>query len=424
MKRKQKKISRIICSILALVLPIALNLLGLNWISAIAIGVIIAIALLIFTSSLSSRIQNFSTWIGYSLIAIATILMIVFGVPQITEQLQPSKLVYGYVGGERYDLLVRDERVKKLMDEADIRVTEGSVIKKGSISQLKTLSSDADIEDIDFIWTGDAPIAAKGREIMEAQEKKVLFNEATLSDPLVLIMDRLAAEAANKQDFISQLPSDNSLRNYGFEYEIDTVSLADFLGGSWTWNDIGLERYISPPGVIMSDARKSNGGLMAETLLGTMFYNFGNSPSNNRLLTSKDVAQFQPLPRQFDPKLAEKMEQLRLHSGFAESTSSKIQTQLEEGGIPWALTYYSLGKKIVQDNDNFTLVALSQTLVNSNQFLSFSESGTKLLKILQSDKFQEIASYYGYDSPQGKWSVLPDQSFEAIENLADLNLDN
>ncbi|VEP17901.1 conserved membrane hypothetical protein [Hyella patelloides LEGE 07179] len=424
MKRKQKRISRIICSILALVLPIALNLLGLNWISAIAIGVIIAIALLILTSSLSSRIQNFSTWIGYSLIAAATILMIVFGVPQITEQLQPPKLVYGYVGGERYELLVRDLSVQELIKEADLQISEGSVIKKGSISQLKTLSSNSDIENIDFIWTGDAPIAAAGKEIMEARGKKVLFNEATLSDPLVLVMDRVAAEAASERNFLTQLIPGDSLQDSGFEYKIDTVSLADFLGGNWTWKDIGLNRYISPPGVIMSDARKSNGGLMAETLLGTIFYNINESSSNNRLLTSKDIPQFQPLPKKSDAKLSEKMEQLRLHSGFAESTSSKIQTQLEEGGIPWSLTYYSLGKKIVGDHNNFALVALSQTLINSNQFLSFSESGTKLLKILQSDKFPEIAREYGYDSPQGSWSILPDQSFEAIKNLTGLNLDN
>ena len=418
----RKKIqSRLVGSVLAIVFPIALKLLGLNWISAIAIGLLSAIAILILTSSLSKRIQNFSTGIGYILIAIATALMIIFGTPQIITNLKPSALVYGYVGGERYDLLVRNEQVQELLKEADIRLSEGSVAKKGSISQLTTIAAKPDVDTIDFIWTGDAPIAAAGKELIEAKGKKVLFNEATLSDPLVLVVDKMAASIASDRSFFTKLLPSDPLTDYGFEFKVDTVSLAHFLSKGTTWKEIGLNRYISLPGVIMSNAQKSNGGLMAETLLGTMLYNLPDFSLENKLFTSQDIAQFKPLPSTIDPQLKEQMEQLRLNSGFAESTSSKIQVQLTEGGIPWALTYYSLGKNIVNDNEKFTLVALSTTSINSNQFLSFSENGTKLLRIIQSDRFQEIAADYGYDSPQGSWSVLPDASFQAVKSLTGLS---
>jgi len=111
---------------------------------------------------------------------------------------------------------------------------------------------------------------------------------------------------------------------------------------------------------------------------------------------------------------------LRLRSGFAESTSSKLKVQLEEGGSPWALTYYSLGKNIIKDNPEFTLVALSHTMVSSNQFLSFSDAGTRLLRVIESAEFQKIAKDYGYDAPRGSWIVLSDPTFEAVRSLTNL----
>ena len=173
---------------------------------------------------------------------------------------------------------------------------------------------------------------------------------------------------------------------------------------------MGLIQYASPPGVIIIDARQSNGGVMAETLIGTIWYNMllNNLDNKPQLINRSDLTQFQPLPTETPPELTQKMEQWRLHSGFAESTSSKIKVSLEEGGFPWALTYYSVAQKIIKANPQFTLVALSHTVVNSNQFLSFSEKGTQLLRIIQSPEFQEFAQNYGYDSPQGNGIVLPD----------------
>ena len=421
MNNKQRKLSQIVSSFLIVLLPIALKLIGLNWVSAIAIGVILSLALLILSSSFSKRIQNFSSWIGYGLIAIAVALIAVVGIPQINSNFQTPDLTSGYVGGERYDLLVRDPRVQKLLLDADIQLSEGSVTKKGSVSQLKALATQAELGDIDFLWTGDAPIAEGGKQLIEANGITVLDNEATFSDPLVLVVDQSAALALANSKFFTAIANDHSLHQFGFQYRVDAITLADFLTGKWTWQDVGLTRYVSSPGIIMSNARKSNGGVMAETLIGTIWHNF--TPDDllkTRLLTSADIKQFKPLPPQISSRLLEMMEQLRLNSGFAESTSSKIQVQLEEGGIPWALTYYSLGRQIVADNSDFTLVALSHTLVNSNQFLSFSEQGTKLLEIIQSPEFQKIAFEYGYDTPKGDWSVLPDPSFKAIKSLTNL----
>ena len=145
---------------------------------------------------------------------------------------------------------------------------------------------------------------------------------------------------------------------------------------------------------------------------------FGNLDNKPQLINRSDLTQFQPLPTETPPELTQKMEQWRLHSGFAESTSSKIKVSLEEGGFPWALTYYSVAQKIIKANPQFTLVALSHTVVNSNQFLSFSEKGTQLLRIIQSPEFQEFAQNYGYDSPQGNGIVLPDPSCAAVKYLS------
>lgn len=71
MNRRQRRISQLISGILIILLPLVLKFLGINWINAIAIGITLSVALLILTSSLSQRIQNFSTWIAYLLIALA-----------------------------------------------------------------------------------------------------------------------------------------------------------------------------------------------------------------------------------------------------------------------------------------------------------------------------------------------------------------
>ena len=416
MNRQQRLLSQIASSLLAILLPLLLRALGVSWMGAIAIGITVSLAGLILTSSLSRRVQTFSTGIAYVLVGIAALLLILWGIPQIKANFRTPQLVYGYVGGERHDLLIRNPKLKQLLLEQEIELTEGSVTKKGSISQLRLLQSpDNNTNSLDFIWTGDAPIAEGGKQLIEARGKKVIENEATLSDPLVLVVDRTDAKTlADNQFFTPQSDS-----KYGFNYRVDTVKLADLLEGSLTWRDIGLNRYASPPGVIMSNARKSNGGVMAETLIGTVWHNMSlnNLSDRPQLQTSADIAQFQPLPTTTPEKIAQKMEQLRLRSGFAESTSSKIRVQLEEGGTPWALTYYSVAKQIVADNPNFTLVALSHTVVNSNQFLSFSENGSKLLRIIQSSEFKAIAREYGYDAPKGNWIVLPDPSFEAVCSL-------
>ncbi|GAB4546994.1 MAG: hypothetical protein Tsb0014_41610 [Pleurocapsa sp.] len=425
MNRQQRLFSQIISSLLTILLPLVLRLLGVEWIGAIAIGLIVGLAGLILTSSLSRRVQNFSTWIAYLLIAIATLLLILLGIPQIRENFQAPSLVYGYVGGERYELLVRNSKVKQLLVNANLQLTEGSVTKKGSISQLQLFQSDLNnTQPLDFLWTGDAPIAEGGKQLIEAMGKKVLENEATLSDPLILVVNQADAATLATNQFFASNNSTQSFDQDNFTYTVDTVKLVDFLLGDWTWRDIGLTQYASAPGVIMSDGRKSNGGVMAETLIGTICYNMSLSGLTNqaKLHTSAEIPQFQPLPNITPPEIARKMEQLRLRSGFAESTSSKIKVQLEEGGSPWALTYYSVGKQIVKNNPNYTLVALSHTIINSNQFLSFSENGTQLLKIIQSPEFQAIATEYGYDAPKGNWIVLPDPSFEAVRSLSSLQL--
>ncbi len=416
MHRQQRLLSQIASSLLTIVLPLLLRLLGVSWINAIAIGVIVGLAGLILTSSLSRRVQSFSTWIAYLLVAIAALLIVLFGIPQIKENFQAPELVYGYVGGERYDLLLRNNKVKQLLLNADLQLTEGTVTKKGSISQLKFLqSSRTSNQSLDFIWTGDAPIAEGGKQLIEAQGKRVLENEATLSDPLVLVVNKADADTLVANKFFAT----QSFNQYGFTHTVDTVKLADLLEGNLTWKDIGLNQYASVPGVIMSNARKSNGGVMAETLIGTVWHNMslGSLSDKSGLQTSADISQFQPLPTTTPPNIAQKMKQLRLRSGFAESTSSKIRVQLEEGGNPWALTYYSVGKQITQANSNFTLVSLSHTLINSNQFLSFSEQGSKLLQIIQSPEFQAVAQEYGYGNPKGNWIVLPDPSYEAVRSL-------
>jgi len=423
MSRQQRIYAQIISSILTILIPIALRSLGVGWLNAISIGVVVGIASLILTSSLSRRIQNFSTAIAFGLIAIATVLLVVFALPQIKANFQAPALIYGYVGGERYDLLVRDTQTKKLLADADIQLTEGSITKRGSISQLKKLQSGSDdTQALDFLWTGDAPIAEGGKQLIEAQGKKVLENEATLSDPLVLVVNKAASKTLAAQKFLTSIVPSQSLSQFGFSHTVDTVKFADFLLGNLAWQDIGLTQYASLPGVIMSNARKSNGGVMAETLIGTVWYNLMLQGLINQpqLQTSSAINQFQPLPTSIPPELEQQMEQLRLRSGFAESTSSKIRVQLEEGGSPWALTYYSVGKQIIKANSNFTLVALSHNVVNSNQFLSFSTSGNKLLRVIQSDKFKAIAAKYGYDAPKGNWIVLPDPSFEAVRSLTKL----
>ncbi|ACB54526.1 unknown [Crocosphaera subtropica ATCC 51142] len=426
MNRQQRKLSQLISSILIVLITLVLKLLGVNWINAIAIGLTVSIAVLILTSSLSQRIQNFSTWIAYILLGLSIFLLAVFGFPQIQEKFKTPNLIYGYVGGERYDLLVRNETVRELLEQQNLQITEGSITKKGSISQLSTLQSQTDLDQLDFIWTGDAPIAEGGKQILEAKGIKILDNEATFSDPMVLVVNKNAAQTLAENQFFTAIKADNSLKKYGFDYKVDTVTFADFLEGNLTWNQMGLMQYVSPPGVIITDARKSNGGVMAETLIGTIWYNMllNNLANQPQLINRSDIPQFEPLPIETPPELAKKMEKLRLRSGFAESTSSKIKVALEEGGFPWALTYYSVGKKIIEANSQFTLVALSHTVVNSNQFFSFSEKGTQLLRIIQSPEFQKIAQDYGYNSPQGTWIVLPDPSFAAVKSLSNLLQEN
>ena len=425
MKLKSRGFSKIISGLLMLLLSLAFAALGAGWIISVVLGILIGIAFLILTTSIGNRIQNFSNAIAYILIAIAALILIIFGIPQIQESLKAPDLVYGYVGGERYDLLVRNSKVQKLLSDADLQVTDASTTKKGSVSQLQVFNqaTSQSLENLDYIWTGDSAIAEAGKEIIEANGKKVLENEATLLDPLVLVVNKKAADKMAKSVFFSAL-SDNSLKSFGFSYGVDIVKFADLLEGDSTWKGIGITRYATPPGVIMADARKSNGGVMAETLIGTIWYNMAlqgiaDTPS---LETSKQISQFQPLPPKIPPALSQKINELRLRSGFAESTSSKLKVQLEEGGSPWALTYYSLGKNITATNPEFTLVALSHTMVSSNQFLSFSETGTRLLRVIESAEFQKIAQDYGYNAPQGGWIVLSDPTFEAVRSLTNLPL--
>ncbi|MDJ0903100.1 MAG: hypothetical protein QNJ55_30310 [Xenococcus sp. MO_188.B8] len=417
--------SKVTAGLLMLLLSLAFAALGAGWIISVVLGILIGIAFLILTTSIGNRIQNFSNVIAYILIAIATLTLIIFGIPKIQESLKAPDLVYGYVGGERYDLLVRNNKVQKLLSDADLQVTDASTTKKGSVSQLQVFNqaTSQSLDSLDYVWTGDSAIAEAGKEIIEANGKKVLENEATLLDPLVLVVNRKAANKMSKSGFFSAL-SDNSFKSSGFSYELDTVKFADLLEGDSTWNEIGITRYASPPGIIMADARKSNGGVMAETLIGTIWYNMAlqgiaDTPS---LETSKQINQFRPLPTNIPQELSQKMQELRLRSGFAESTSSKLKVQLEEGGSPWALTYYSLGRNITKTNPEFTLVALSHTMVSSNQLLSFSEKGTRLLRVIESGEFQKIAQEYGYDAPQGSWIVLSDPTFEAVRSLTNLPL--
>ncbi|MEL4896364.1 hypothetical protein [Crocosphaera sp. Alani8] len=70
MNRQKRKISQLTSSSLIILVTLALKLLGINWINSIAIGVTLGVAALILTSSLSERIQNFSSWIAYILIAL------------------------------------------------------------------------------------------------------------------------------------------------------------------------------------------------------------------------------------------------------------------------------------------------------------------------------------------------------------------
>ena len=313
MNRQQRFYAQITSSILTVLIPIALKFLGVGWASAIAIGVIVGLACLILTSSLSRRIQNFSTGIALGLMAIATVVLIIFGLPQIKANFQTPALVYGYVGGERYDLLVRNSQTKKLLDAADLQLTEGSITKKGSISQLKILqSATKDNQSLDFIWTGDAPIAEGGKQLIEAQGLKVLENEATLSDPLVLVVNKAASQTLAANQFFTPLDGDLPLRKFGFTHTVDTVKFADFLLGNLAWQEIGLTQYASLPGVIMSNARKSNGGVMAETLIGTIWHNLILQGLINRpqLSTSTDITQFQPLPANIPEVLAQKINAL------------------------------------------------------------------------------------------------------------------
>ena len=69
-------------------------------------------------------------------------------------------------------------------------------------------------EPLDFIWTGDAPIAEGGKQLIEAQGKKVLENEATLSDPLVLVVNKadaniclLYTSPSPRDGLLSRMPS-------------------------------------------------------------------------------------------------------------------------------------------------------------------------------------------------------------------------
>ncbi|MGK7894540.1 MAG: hypothetical protein AB4372_13170 [Xenococcus sp. (in: cyanobacteria)] len=425
MNFNSRRFSKIIAGLLMLLLSLAFFVLGAGLIISVVLGILIGIAFLILTTSVGNRIQNFSNVVAYILIAIATLTLIIFGIPQIQESFKAPDIVYGYVGGERYDLLLRNSKVQKLLSDADLQVTDGSTTKKGSVSQLQVFNQATiqSLDNLDYVWTGDSAIAEAGKEIIEANGKKVLENEATLLDPLVLVVNRKAANKMAKSGFFSDL-SDNSLKGSGFSYELDAIKFADLLEGDSTWNEIGITRYASPPGIIMADARKSNGGVMAETLIGTIWYNMAlqGIADTTSLETSQQISQFQPLPTQIPTALSQKMQELRLRSGFAESTSSKLKVQLEEGGSPWALTYYSLGKNITKANPEFTLVALSHTMVSSNQFLSFSEIGTRLLRVIESVEFQKIAQEYGYDAPQGSWIVLSDPTFEAVRSLTNLSL--
>ena len=74
---------------------------------------------------------------------------------------------------------------------------------------------------------------------------------------------------------------------------------------------MGLIQYASPPGVIIIDARQSNGGVMAETLIGTIWYNMllNNLDNKPQLINRSDLTQFQPLPTETPPELTQKMEQ-------------------------------------------------------------------------------------------------------------------
>ena len=422
--KNQRLRARIISAIFFVVGVVSLMLLGLNWAAAVVITLVLATALLILTSSLSKRVQNFSTWIAYVLIGMAIASGLFWGVPQIKYNLQAPALLTGFVGGERYELLVRDLEVKQLLKEQNLQLNEGSISKKGSISQLKALSTKTDWGELDFLWTGDAPIAEAGKELIEAAGIEVLRNEATLSDPLVLIVERTAAQILAQNNFFTRLDSND------FAYQVDTITLTDFLFSARQWQDLGLTRYASPPGLIISNSKKSNGGAMAETLLATIWSNLQNADfkslssatksDSQQFYSQSDLSRIEPLPEKISVELAGKLRQFRLNSGFAESTSSKIQVQLEEGGIPWALTYYSLAKTISKQNDSFVLVSLSHTLVNSNQFLALSERGIELLNIIQTPRFQEIAKKYGYETPNNSSIVLPDANYSTVKNLTGL----
>ena len=109
-------------------------------------------------------------------------MLAVFGIPQIQDNFKAPDLIHGYVGGERYDLWVINETGKEVLEQQNLQITEGSITKKGSISQLSALSDQTELNELDFIWTGDAPIAEGWKQILEAKGIKVLDNEARLSD--------------------------------------------------------------------------------------------------------------------------------------------------------------------------------------------------------------------------------------------------
>lgn len=247
-----RRFSKIIAGLLMLLLCLAFAVVGAGWAISVVLGILMGIAFLILTSGVGDRIQNFSNIIAYVLIAIATLTLIIFGVPQIQESLKAPDLVYGYVGGERYDLLVRNNKVQKLLSSAELQVSDASTTKKGSVSQLQVFNqaTSQSLDTLDYVWTGDSAIAEAGKEIIEANGKKVLENEATLLDPLVLVVNKKAANKMSKSGFLSAL-TDNSLKSFGFSSELDAVKFADLLEGDATWNEIGITRYASPPGVIM-----------------------------------------------------------------------------------------------------------------------------------------------------------------------------
>jgi hypothetical protein len=300
-----------------------------------------------------------------------------------------------YVGSERLDL-EQSQEFQRVLNKVSLSL--GEVKAVGSLGQIEEAKT-VDLKKYPIFWSGDSAQAKELVSILKGRNVEV-DSVDTFYDPLEMVMVRDQIEILQRK-FPGQVK-----REANGDYTIDTRWLAEYVGNTKTWNDLGLTNYSSPVTVVSSNPRTSGGGQLTLALFAHFW-------------AEKDGGLSVPI----SPSVLQRSQAFIKLGGFKQNSSGEVLSEwLLRGYSPWAVTYHSeIEAKRSDWKDTAVRVKLVPTITSSNVMVGVGQ-GIPLVQALKnrnSEQFKELAkagSKYGYSEKVSATSIAP-PDFDVLNAL-------